>query len=93
MRSESRTFLDAFTEVRQKRAEVLPNIGFASQLQRLEPTRERVGLYRGEPGRASLAALTLDRHLRRAGRGAHPLELGAECGFLAAFEQCGRNPR
>lgn len=34
-RSRSR-FFDAYCDVRAKRAEVLPNIGFASQLQRLE---------------------------------------------------------
>ncbi|MBK7975124.1 MAG: dual specificity protein phosphatase family protein [Deltaproteobacteria bacterium] len=36
MQSENKTFLEAFDQVRSARPEVLPNIGFASQLQRLE---------------------------------------------------------
>lgn len=36
MKAEQRTFFDAFGRLRSKRREVLPNIGFASQLQRLE---------------------------------------------------------
>ena len=36
MKSERQTFFEAFGQLRAKRAGVLPNIGFASQLQRLE---------------------------------------------------------
>lgn len=36
MESEKRAFFDAFSRVRSKRPDVLPNIGFASRLQRLE---------------------------------------------------------
>jgi protein-tyrosine phosphatase len=36
MKTESMTFLEALSHVRSKRIQVLPNIGFASQLQRLE---------------------------------------------------------
>ncbi|MEL6178970.1 MAG: dual specificity protein phosphatase [Myxococcota bacterium] len=36
MKSGQKTFFEAFSEVRSKRAEVLPNIGFASQLQHFE---------------------------------------------------------
>ena len=36
MKSQGKTFLDAFAQVRARRPEVLPNIGFASALQRLE---------------------------------------------------------
>jgi predicted protein tyrosine phosphatase len=36
MKSENKSFLDAFAQVRAQRPEVLPNIGFASQLQHLE---------------------------------------------------------
>ena len=38
MRSQRRSFFDAVTHVRTKRPAVLPNIGFASQLQALEHT-------------------------------------------------------
>ena len=38
MSSEGKSLFDAFSEVRCKRPEVLVNIGFASQLQRLEHT-------------------------------------------------------
>lgn len=38
MASERMSFFDAFSRVRAARPEVLPNIGFASQLQRLEHT-------------------------------------------------------
>ena len=38
MKREGRTFFDAFEALRAKRAGVLPNIGFASQLQQLERT-------------------------------------------------------
>ncbi|MGB5366714.1 MAG: dual specificity protein phosphatase [Polyangiales bacterium] len=36
MKTEGMSFFDAFCRVRSKRFQVLPNIGFASQLQRLE---------------------------------------------------------
>jgi len=36
MRSESRRFYEAFVSVRERRPQILPNIGFASRLQRLE---------------------------------------------------------
>ena len=36
MRTEAMSFFDALSRVRSKRFQVLPNIGFASQLQRLE---------------------------------------------------------
>jgi atypical dual specificity phosphatase len=36
MKTEGLSFFDALTRVRSKRIQVLPNIGFASQLQRLE---------------------------------------------------------
>jgi hypothetical protein len=36
MKTEGLSFFDALTRVRAKRIQVLPNIGFASQLQRLE---------------------------------------------------------
>jgi len=36
MKSKGQTFLEAFGRLREKRAGVLPNIGFASQLQHLE---------------------------------------------------------
>ncbi|MBO6938233.1 MAG: dual specificity protein phosphatase family protein [Deltaproteobacteria bacterium] len=36
MKRERLRFFDAFSAVRERRAQVLPNIGFASQLQRLE---------------------------------------------------------
>ena len=36
MKSERLTFLEAFTRLKDKRQRVLPNIGFASQLQRFE---------------------------------------------------------
>ena len=36
MKTEELSFFDALTRVRSKRIQVLPNIGFASQLQRLE---------------------------------------------------------
>lgn len=36
MKTEGLTFFDAVSQVRSKRFQVLPNIGFASQLQRLE---------------------------------------------------------
>ncbi|MEM9191850.1 MAG: dual specificity protein phosphatase [Myxococcota bacterium] len=54
MKSRSQTFFDAFAQLRSKRPGVLPNIGFASQLERLEhalypdrvATRERSSLAR-----------------------------------------------
>ncbi len=49
-------FFDAFSAVRQRRPEVLPNIGFASQLQRFEhadPSSSRASL-RGDPPGSSL---------------------------------------
>ena len=36
MKTEGMSFFDAFCRVRSKRIQILPNIGFASQLQRLE---------------------------------------------------------
>lgn len=36
MRAQRQRFFEAFTAVRERRAQVLPNIGFASQLQRFE---------------------------------------------------------
>lgn len=36
MKTEMRSFFDVFTSVKSKRSQILPNIGFASQLQRLE---------------------------------------------------------
>jgi len=36
MKTQRRSFLDAFLHVRHRRPEILPNIGFASQLQHLE---------------------------------------------------------
>lgn len=36
MKSENKTFFDAYAHVRSRRPDILPNIGFASQLQRLE---------------------------------------------------------
>lgn len=58
MRSNRQTFFDAYTAVRSRRPEVLPNIGFASQLQRFE--HELLGEERaaGEPS-------SLARYLRR----------------------------
>ncbi|MFT5355618.1 MAG: atypical dual specificity phosphatase [Polyangiales bacterium] len=38
MNSEKGTFFDTFTQVHARRPEILPNIGFASQLQHLEHT-------------------------------------------------------
>lgn len=52
MRDERMTFLDAFELVRSKRVQVLPNIAFASQLQRLE---HRLRPERRADGRSSLA--------------------------------------
>jgi protein-tyrosine phosphatase len=53
MQRSGRRFFEAYCDVRAKRGEVLPNIGFASQLQRLEfdmHPREH-----GDPGVSSLA--------------------------------------
>ena len=36
MKLETKSFFDAFKSVKSKRSQVLPNIGFASHLQRLE---------------------------------------------------------
>lgn len=46
MRSERLAFFDAYLRLRSRRAEVLPNIGFASQLQRFE--HELLGAREGE---------------------------------------------
>lgn len=76
MKSENRTFLDAFSLVRSRRPEVLPNIGFASQLQRLEhalrpgsrPSGELSSLARylrevcNVPADAALIEEALERH-------------------------------
>ena len=53
MQSERLRFYEAFRHVRERRAQVLPNIGFASQLQRLE--RELFPQPRGDGQRSSLA--------------------------------------
>lgn len=52
MHTEHLRFLEAFETVRTRRAQVLPNIGFASQLQRFEHTRL------GPRPRGELASLT-----------------------------------
>lgn len=46
MRRERKSFYDAFKDVRSKRGHVLPNIGFASQLQRFE---QRESIDSGDP--------------------------------------------
>ena len=56
MRAERERFLEAFEAVRRRRPKILPNIGFAAQLQRLE--RELLGEAR--PGERS----SLGRYLR-----------------------------
>lgn len=55
MHRDGVTFFDAFATLRAGRPGVLPNIGFASQLQRLE--------HRGE-GRAGQSPCSLSRYLR-----------------------------
>ncbi len=42
MKKEKRSFIESFREVRERRVHVLPNIGFASQLQQLENSQEDI---------------------------------------------------
>ena len=56
MKSEGLSFMDAFELVRSKRFQVLPNIGFASQLQRLE--------HELQPNSRSTSPSSLARYLR-----------------------------
>lgn len=56
MKSKNKNFYDAFQEVRAQRLEVLPNIGFASQLQQLEHSLH--------PALRSAKTSSLTRYLR-----------------------------
>ncbi|MFK7991890.1 MAG: dual specificity protein phosphatase family protein [Sandaracinaceae bacterium] len=57
MRREGRSFFDAFMKLRAGRPGVLPNIGFASQLQRLERQLDALGGGRNAPRRRERASL------------------------------------
>ena len=67
MKSKAQTFWDAFLQLRARRAGVLPNIGFASQLQHLEGT---MLAERARPGGSS----SLARYLREVCHA--PVEVG-----------------
>lgn len=58
MQAENASFFDTFMRARERRAEVLPNIGFASQLQHLEHTLCPESRKSGEPS-------SLARYLRQ----------------------------